>query len=414
MDNLDDILKKAKIATRILSQLDVNKKNQLLSDIANRLKENKEFVLKENKKDIENAVNSGKNSAFINRLAITDSIFEGILSQIDVILETEDPLGEIIEERELKNGINLKKVRVPIGVIAVIYESRPNVTIDVAALCIKSGNVAILKGGSEAFNTNQALVSVVQSVLVENGLARETISFISSTDRAVTAELLKKDEYIDLLVPRGGYGLARFVVENSTIPLLYHSAGGARIYIDKDADIKTAVDICVNAKVSRPATCNSLNTVVVHSDIASKFLPKLSDRLKAYHVEIRADQQAKQYMDAQKAENDDFSTEFLDFIISIKTVNDSSEAIKFIQEYSNGHSEGVISQNEQLIQEFIRNIDAAAVFVNCSTRFNDGAEFGLGAEIGIATGKLHARGPVGLKEITTYKWVAIGEGQIRK
>lgn len=411
--SLSSLLDETKKASRVLATIDTDKKNKALQAISKKLQQHKKEIIKENTKDIAGAKKQKHTNAFINRLTITDAIFDGIIDQIKTIISQKDPLGEIIEKRSLSNGIVLTKKRVPIGVIAVIYESRPNVTVDVAALCLKSGNAAVLKGGSEAYHTNMILVSLIQEALREVSLPVSAVTFIQSTDRAVTKELIRHDAYIDLLIPRGGYDLARFVVENSTIPLLYHSAGGARIYVDKDADINHAIDICVNAKVSRPGTCNSLDTVVIHADKAKDVLPQLEKELKKHHVEIRADERARKYIDAKPATQKDFQTEFLDYIISIKTVDSLDEAISFIQKHSKGHSEGIISENNTACETFAKEIDSAAVFINCSTRFNDGAEFGLGAEMGIATGKLHARGPVGLNEITTYQWIAEGNGHIR-
>jgi glutamate-5-semialdehyde dehydrogenase len=415
MNQLSLFLAKAKEASRVVANLQTETKNAILSSLQKKLADHRDAILIENAKDIKNAQSQGRNAAFINRLTLTSQTIESMISQLSTIIHQPDPIGDCIEEKNLPNGIKLTKVRVPMGVIAVIYESRPNVTIDVAALCMKSGNVAVLKGGSEAFHTNTYLVYLVHESLRESDIPSSAVTFIESTDRSVTADLIRHDSYIDLLIPRGGYDLARFVVENSTIPLLYHSAGGARVYVDKNADIQKAAEICVNAKTSRPSTCNSLDTVVVHEAVAPKFLPVLEQSLakQEHNVEVRADEKALRYIQGTQATDADFTTEFLDYILSVKTVSSAEEAISFIQHHSKGHSEGIISENANLCDHFVASIDAAAVFVNCSTRFNDGAEFGLGAEMGIATGKLHARGPVGLREITTYKWVAQGSGQIR-
>lgn len=413
--DLDVILQGTKRASYTLAGLSVEKKNAVLSTLRRLLTERKDAILAENAADVAEAEKKGVTSAFLNRLTLTEVIFDGILQQIDTIMSLPSPVGEIIEKQTLSNGILLQKVRVPLGVIGVIYESRPNVTIDVAALCIKSGNCAVLRGGSEAFRTNSIFAQVVRDALATEELPVESVVFIASTDRSLVAQMLKQDDTIDLIIPRGGYELARFVVENSTIPLLYHAAGGARIYVDVEADISKAVDICVNAKVSRPGTCNSMDTVVLHQDVAEQFLPLFERKLKdsGKDVEIRADEGATAYVMGKQATEEDFCTEFLDYIVSIKTVTELDEAIAFIQSHSKGHSEAIVSENKETVEQFIASLNPSAVFVNCSTRFHDGAEFGLGAEMGIATGKLHARGPVGLRELTTYKWVAYGDGQVR-
>ena len=295
-------------------------------------------------------------------------------------------------------GIRLKKVRVPLGVVGIIYESRPNVTLEAAALALKSGNAVILKGGKEAINTNREIVSCIHKAFKKQHLPKEIVLFLDTADRRVVDALIKADKYIDILIPRGGYELVKKVQVNSTIPVLAHSAGGARIYIDKSADINKALRICLNAKINRPATCNSLDTVVVHKGIAGIFLPKFYKLMSQNGVEIR----------------NNYETEFLDKIVAIKVVKDVNGAIRFIKKYSKGHSEGIIAVDKRAIEKFVQEIDAAGLFVNCSTRLHDGFIFGLGAEIGIATAKLHARGPVGLKELTTYKWIAYGKGQIRE
>ncbi|MEK7140942.1 MAG: glutamate-5-semialdehyde dehydrogenase, partial [Patescibacteria group bacterium] len=314
-------------------------------------------------------------------------------------------IGEIIEERTDKNKLFLKKVRTPLGVIAVIYEARPEVTIDVAALCIKSGNAVILKGGSQALETNKTLYACILAALEKTGIDKETVSFISSNSRRTINWLLKKNEYVDLVIARGGYGLVKAVLNQSTIPVLAHAAGGARIYIDASADLSMAEEIILNAKTSKPATCNSLDTIVVHRNIVNKFIDRITNVLEMQHVKVINDQKATEKV---------WNTEFLGLTVAIKVVKDVKEAVNFINRHSKRHSEGVVAEDKKVIDYFVDSIDAAALFVNCSTRLHDGYVFGLGSEMGISTGKLHARGPVGLKELTTYKWEMYGNGQIRK
>jgi len=308
-------------------------------------------------------------------------------------------IGETIEEKTDASKLLFRKVRVPLGVILVFYEARPDVTIDVAALCVKSGNAVILKGGSEAVETNKVLYMCILAALKKSGLAKETVSFISSKNRRITKWLLQRHDYIDLVIARGGYGLVKDVLRQSTIPVLAHAAGGARIYVDDTADLSIAEEIIVNAKTSKPATCNSLDTIVVHQDIASEFLPKIISKLEDNGVKI--------------VEND-WDTEFLGLRVSIKIVKDVNEAIGFINKHSKKHSEGIIATDTKVIDYFTKSVDSAALFINCSTRLHDGYVFGLGSEMGISTGKLHARGPVGLKELTTYKWEVYGNGQVRE
>jgi glutamate-5-semialdehyde dehydrogenase len=315
-----------------------------------------------------------------------------MIHQTEAIARSNDPIGEIIEKRVLKNGVLLLKKRVPLGVIGIIYESRPNVTLDVAALCLKSGNACVLKGGSDCLNSNRALVSCIHQALQKTGIPKEAVTFLDTANRSIVLKMLKQHQFIDVLIPRGGYELVRKVAEQSTIPLLYHAQGGARIYVDESANIKKAIAVCVNAKINRPGTCNSLDTILVHKKIAKTFLPLLAAKFMTANVEIRGDAETRKVIQASRANEVDFKTEFLSLIVSRKVVND----------------------DKAIIKKFTALIDAAALFINCSTRLHDGGVFGLGAEMGIATGKLHARGPVGLRDLATYKWVVYGNGEIRK
>ena len=390
------ILVQIKKSSIELAQVGNDKKNKFLQILGTILTRNKKKILSANQKDIEEALKKNISYTFIERLKLDKKGIDRILESLRTIQKIKDPVGRILEERRLTNSLLLRKLTVPIGVVLVIYESRPEVTIDVSVLCIKSGNAAILKGGLEASNTNSVLHGCVQEALEKVGLARETVSFIQA--RSDIGRLVKKNKYIDLVIARGGYKMVRKIQNRYKIPVLAHSAGGARIYVDQSADLKKAENIIINAKISKPSACNSLDTILVHKDIAQKFLPPLIKKLKLLNVEVR---------------RNNWNKEFLDLIVSIKIVQDVNEAIKFIQKYSKLHTEGIVAKDKKVIKKFIASIDTAALFVNCSTRFHDGGVFGMGAEMGISTGKLHARGPVGLKELTSYKWVVYGYGQIR-
>lgn len=412
--HLTALLRKTKRAAQKVATLSAQEKNAALVALVKILKENKLSIDAENKKDMARARKNNRTSAFVDRLTITPKRFAEMLRQLKTIARLPDPVGELIEQRTLKNGVLLHKVRVPLGVIGIIYESRPNVTIDVAALCLKSGNACVLKGGTDSLKSNRALVACIHEALEKTAMPQETVTFLDTTNRSVVAKLLHQNDFLDVIIPRGGYELVRKVAEESTIPVLYHAEGGARIYVDESADIDMAVAICVNAKANRPGTCNALDTVLVHQKVAKTFLPLLAKKFAAPNVEIRGDEKTQKIIHAKPAHKQDFETEFLNLIISIKVVDTPDEALDFIARYSKKHSEGIVAKNASVIKKFISAIDAAALFVNCSTRLHDGGIFGLGAEMGIATGKLHARGPVGLRELTTYKWVAYGKGQVRE
>ena len=389
-------LKKIRLATTQLSSCSDEQRDLFLKSLAKILLKHQEEITKANKEDINRSQKIGLSSSFIERLVLDKKGIKLLVSKIESIEKLHSNLGEVIEERSEEQGLIIKKVRVALGVIAVIYEARPEVTIDVAALCIKSGNVAILKGGSEAVETNKVLYGCILAALKEAGFTKETISFISSSDRKITDDLLKQHKYIDLVIARGGYELVRSVLEKSTIPVLAHATGGARIYVDKSADLSIAQKVIINAKISKPAACNSIDTIVVHQDIATGFIPSITNALSGVNVSVVIDE--------------DWDKEFMELSINIKIVKDAEEAIIFINQHSKKHSEGIISTDKNVIKQFTNSVDSAALFVNCSTRLHDGYVFGLGSEIGISTGKLHARGPVGLKELTTYKWEVYGNG----
>ncbi len=373
----------------------------------------KKRILSANAQDIRNAKSKGLPAAFIQRLVLDEKGIKLLSHKLADVRKLKSGLGEIFERRKDSRGLELMKVRVPLGVLAVIYEARPEVTIDVAALCVKSGNAAILKGGSEALSTNAALYACIARALKKSKLPAHAVTFIKTADRSVTNELLSRHDAVDLVIARGGYGMVKTIMERSTIPVLAHAAGGARIYVDKSADLKKAVNIIVNAKTTKPAACNTVDTVLIHTSVAKKFVPMVVTALQEHAVDVRGDAGAAKYADIQRATASDWSTEFLGLTISLKTVASVHEAISFIHTYTKRHTEGIVANDERVVKMFLASLDAAALFVNASTRFHDGFEFGLGSEMGISTGKLHARGPVGLKELTTYKWIVKGHGNIR-
>lgn len=411
--NLSRKLLKTKEASVALSDLATREKNKILDHLARFIAADEEKILRENKRDVARAKKAGMNRAFLDRLTITKKGLADMCRQVKVVGKLGDPVGRIIEKRRLANGIELRKIGVPLGVIAVIYEARPNVTVDACSLAIKSGNSIVLKGGSEALNTNRVLAGCVASALEKSGVPKEAVCFLDTRDRRVVDELLECNKLVDVIIPRGGYELVTKVAENTAIPVLYHAEGGARIYVHKSADISMAVEIIKNAKVQRPGVCNALDTVVVDRAVARKFLTRLVSLKEFGSVDIRGDEEARKIITCRKAKAEDYRTEFLSLVLSIKTVENLNEALVFIGEHSKGHSEGIVAKDRSAIKSFVSMIPASAVFVNCSTRLHDGSCFELGAEMGIATGKLHARGPVGLKELTTYKWVAYGNGQVR-
>ncbi len=412
--NLRHILTHTRLASESLRKLSSQDRAAILLDLAASLEHNKKKILAANARDVVRAQHNHTSPAFIDRLTLGEHTFHNMVHQVRSVAKQPDVLGEVIEQRTVANGVRLEKRRIPLGVIGIIYEARPNVTIDVTALCVKSGNAAVLKGGSDAQQTNLALMHCVHEALTQHHLAPETISFLDTADHRTVGRLLRQVGLLDVIIPRGGYELVRRVVNESKIPVLYHAAGGARIYVDHSGDQQLALRILVNAKTQRPATCNSLDTVIVEESLLADFLPKLAAALHERGVELRADTLANAILHVRKATPQDYDTEFLGPVIAVKTVKDVHEAIGFIEKHSKGHSEGIIAQNPQVIQEFVDHIDAAGIFVNCSPRLHDGGIFELGAEMGIATGKLHARGPVGVKELTTYKWIAYGTGQVRE
>ncbi len=413
------ICEKAKAATFKIRSLSDEKINEALISMANALISSADDILKENEKDIE-AARGSISEVMLDRLRLTKERIEGMAKGICDIAALPSPLGICLEKSERPNGLQIEKVSVPIGVIAIIYESRPNVTSDAAALALKSGNVSILKSGKEAFRSAFAITEAMKAGLRSAGISEDAVNLVTDTTRAGANELMRASGYVDLLIPRGGAGLIRACVENATVPCLETGTGICHIYVDKDADTEKALRIVNNAKTSRPSVCNAAEVLLVHKDIAKEFFPKLSmilrDERKAaglIPVELRLDEAALSVIDGTPASDEDFDTEFLDYIMAVKTVSDADEAVEHIAEHSTRHSEAIITENEDTARIFTDGVDSAAVYVNASTRFTDGGEFGLGCEMGISTQKLHARGPLGIRELTTYKYIIRGNGQIR-
>jgi len=392
-------LNRIKKASQYLSQSTEIMRNTFLKNLCRELEMKRESIIIANIIDIKNAQNDHLADSFVERLTLDEKVINTLVNKVKKILKLDSDIGKVLDQRVGDDGILIKKIGVPIGVVAVIYEARPEVTIDVAALCIKSGNSAILKGGTEAMNTNKILYKCIQNALLKSRLPKEAIGIITTKNRNVVDYLLKQHEYIDLVIARGGYGLVNHVINNSTIPVLAHGAGGARIFIDESADFTMVEKIVVNAKTSKPAACNSLNTILIHQKISARILKRLKKILQDQGIEI--------------IEND-WTTEFLDLRISMKIVKNVDDAIRFVNRYGKKHTEGIIADDKKVIDKFVKQVDAAAIFVNASTRLHDGYVFGMGSEMGIATGKLHARGPVGLKDLTSYKWQIYGNGNIRK
>ncbi len=397
-----------------IQRLSTEKKNEVLKTAAKLLVDNEEEILKANQQDIDRAKESGMRQAMQDRLLLTGERIAQMAEGLLQVAELPDPNGEVIEEFTRPNGLSISRVRVPLGVIGIIYESRPNVTADAFALCFKAGNAAILKGGSDALSSNEAITGILQKALAECGVNPNAVQLIATADRSAAKEFMKMREYVDVLIPRGGAGLIRAVVEESDIPVIETGTGNCHIYVDKDADLTKAVSIVVNAKTQRISVCNAAESLVVHEAVKESFLPLLAQAMKEHSVELRADEQARPFLpDAVEATPEDFGKEYLDYIMSVKTVSSLEEAIAHINHYNTGHSDCIVTENKDSAEQFLDQVDAACVYVNASTRFTDGFEFGFGAEIGISTQKLHARGPMGLPALTSYKYQVRGNGQVR-
>lgn len=414
MKQIDEIGKDAKQAVSFLNTLTSQERDTFLKTVAKALIQNQESILKANQQDIERAKANEMKESLIDRLALSPERIEAMANSLIKIASLESPIGIITEGKTLPNGLILCKKRVPLGVIAILYESRPNVTVDAFGLCFKTGNAVILKGGSDALSSNIAIVSIMKDCLEKASIIQTAVQLVEDTSRETAQKLMRMNEYVDVLIPRGGKNLIQTVIQNSTVPVIETGTGNCHIYIDKDADIDMALAIVENAKVQRPGVCNACESLVIHEDILASCIPKLVERLSLHHVTIKGDAKARQYSDAiEEATEEDFYTEYLDLIVSIKTVSSLEEAISHINQHNTKHSEAIITENYASSQRFLNEIDAAAVYINASTRFTDGEEFGYGAEIGISTQKLHARGPMGLTELTTYKYIIYGNGQIR-
>ena len=414
MFSLNEMGKSAVEAKGILAGLSTEQKNQALRCAAGKLIEQTEYLLEANQQDMKQAVANGMNPGLQDRLRLNPQRIQAIAEGLKQIAELPDCLGEVVESFERPNGLKLQKVRVPLGVIGIIYEARPNVTADAFGLCFKTGNAVILKGGSDALYSNKAIVKVLREALDFSGITPDAIQLIEDTDREVTREFMKLKTYVDVLIPRGSAGLIQSVVENSTIPVIETGTGNCHVFVDKEADIEMAVKIIFNAKTQRVGVCNACESLVVHNEIKERFLPALAQALKEKNVELRGDERVCEVLsDCVPATEEDYGKEYLDYILSLKTVDSVDEAIAHINRYGTKHSECIVTENEENAAKFLNAIDAACVYWNASTRFTDGFEFGFGAEIGISTQKLHARGPMGLRELTTYKYQIRGNGQVR-
>jgi len=405
----------AKEAARKLAKAGTDKKNKALNLIADKLIERQDEILANNEKDMEKGRENDLSRALLDRLQLTESRIKGMAQGLREVAAQDDPIGEVPEMWRRPNGLQIGKIRVPLGVIGIIYEARPNVTVDVAGLCLKSGNTVILRGGSNAFNSNQILTNIIQDGLREAGLPRESVQLILTTDRKAVDILFTLNDYLDVLIPRGGAGLIQKVVNESKVPVIETGVGNCHVYVNKDADLTKAKKIVFNAKYSRPAVCNSAESLLVDQEIAGDFLPEMARIFAESNVELRGCERTRNIVPKiKKATEEDYATEYLDYIMSIKVVDNYEEAVEHIYHYGTKHSEAIITENYTTARAFLDEIDAAAVYVNASTRFTDGGQFGLGAETGISTQKLHARGPMGLKELTTTKYIIMGDGQIRE
>ncbi len=412
---INQIVKNAKAASRIIASANTAKKNAALNYIAEGIISSAALLKSENEKDIVAAQKAGLSDAIIDRLLLTDSRIKGMADGVRQIISLSDPVGQLISGHTRPNGLQIQKVRVPIGVIVIIYESRPNVTADAAALCLKAGNAVILRGGKESIHSNIAINKILTSALEKEGLDNRCIQLIEIIEREAIDYLLKADQYVDVVIPRGGEALIRTVVEKSTIPVIKHYKGVCHTYVDEFADLKMAEEICFNAKVQRPATCNAMETMLVHEKVAQEFLPNIWKKLQDAQVEIRGCTRTCAILkNIKQATDEDFYNEYLDLILNIKVVNSLDEAIAHMAKYGSNHSDAIVTDKVANALRFTKEVDSAAVYVNASTRFTDGYEFGMGAEIGISTDKLHARGPMGLEELTSYKFVVFGNGQLRK
>ena len=419
MKDLNDMGVSAKKAARILSTSSSELRNKTLITISKHLLNSEDKILEKNAIDIENAEKAGQTESFIDRLLLTSERLQKMASDTVNVASLPDPIGEVIETYTRPNGMDLTRKRIPLGVIGIIYESRPNITVDISALCLKSGNVAILRGGSESFHSNMILTEIVQNAMAEVGLPKDCVQIIKDTDRNLVGEMLQMDEYIDLMIPRGGIELVSRVSREASMPAITGGVGVCHIYVDSTSSIEMATEIVYNAKVQRPSVCNALDTLIIESGALDSHLPSIANALSNADVEMRCDERSEEIlksnknMKIKKVSTSDWDTEHLSLIMGIKVVDSIDEALDHIFEHSTGHSESIITENQDDANKFLEEVDSSAVMVNASIRLNDGGEFGLGAEVAVSTGKVHARGPMGLKELTSYKWIVIGNGQLR-
>ncbi len=419
IDELKEKGKAAKAASRRMAYLSTEVKNKALANIADDLLAKKDEILAANQIDRKEAEKADMTASLLDRLLLTSDRLEAIASDVQAVAALPDPVGEVFDMRTMPNGLLIGRKRVPLGVIGVIYESRPNVTIDISSLCLKSGNALILRGGKEAVNSNSTLAKVVQGAIARAGVPDGAVQFIESTDRALVAHMLTMSDIIDLVIPRGGAGLIKFVKEKAAMPVVAGGIGVCHTYIDKSADLAKAVAIAYNAKVQRPTVCNALDSLLVHVDIAEVYLPKVATEWAKAGVEMHCDEQALAILKSETslklvpATDEDWGKEFLALVAAVKVVDSLDEAISHIERYGSGHSEAIVTEDYSAAMRFLNEVDAACVYVNASTRFTDGGQFGLGAEVGISIQKMHARGPLGLKELTSYKWIIFGSGQVR-
>ena len=414
MSSLISLGKKAKEASYILGNLSSKDKNDALYAMADFLIENSKVIIEANKKDLETSRIKGTSESMLDRLALNEARIEGMANGLRQVAALEDPVGEVLGMWTRPNGLQIGKKRVPMGVIGIIYEARPNVTSDAAGLCFKSGNAVILRGGSEAINSNKAIAEALREGLKSVGLVEDAVQLVEDTSREVATEMMKLNDYIDVLIPRGGSGLIKAVVNNATVPVIETGTGNCHIYVDEDCDFEMAKNIIINAKTSRPSVCNAAEKLLINEKVAGKFMPIIFEALREKDVEIRGDESLKALDDSViLASEEEWYNEYLDYTIGVKIVKDINEAINHINKFGSGHSEAIVTKSYEASQIFLQKVNAAAVYVNASTRFTDGEEFGFGAEIGISTQKLHARGPMGLKELTTIKYIIFGNGQIR-
>ena len=412
---IEEMAKAARAASREMARCPSGKKDEVLLRIADQLEKEAPHIQSENEKDLVEAKARGLSNAMIDRLTISDSTISSMAEGVREVAQLEDPVGSMSRTWLRPNGLQVSRMRIPLGVIGIIYESRPNVTIDAATLCLKAGNAAMLRGGSEALASNLALADIIGHGLEKSGLPQEAVQVVPVKDREAVHALLKQEETIDLIIPRGGEGLIRFVVENSKIPVLKHYKGVCHVYVDEGANLKMAEEICFNAKVQRPGVCNAMETMLVHQSSASEFLPEMANRFIKAGVELRGCPETCRILsDIKQAVEDDWPEEYLDLVLAVKVVENMEQAIHHIAEYSSNHTEAIVTSDYQRARRFVREVDSSVVLVNASTRFNDGGQMGLGAEIGISTSKLHAFGPMGVEELTTTKFVVLGNGQIRE